>query len=168
MQWCVDAFTFFSVPSNSDPRDTHMTPSEIGKIIRNNQIYAPQFKSTQSEVLASTNFLAEVQRESFASKVCEKLRFAIAHFDASLDADHEVGMCLVTFGQAITFHVEDVRYHNPNIIFFRGITPEGNRVQLIQHVSQISFLLMSMPKPNPNEPKRTFGFQPSEAEEESA
>jgi hypothetical protein len=110
----------------------------------------------------STNFIAEVQRSSLASACAAKLRFAIQHFDANLDANHEVGMRLVNFGQAVTFHVDDVRYHNPSLIFFRGTTEEGHRVELIQHVSQISFLLLALPKPDPNKPKRPFGFAPQE------
>jgi hypothetical protein len=113
----------------------------------------------------STNFLADFQRASLASAFAEKLMKSIAHFDASLDADHEVGMKLVTFGQAIMFHVEEVRYANPSLIFFRGTTPDGNRVALMQHVSQISFLLMALPKPDANQPKRKFGFHPPEPQE---
>jgi len=116
----------------------------------------------KSHAADSINFLADLQRASLASAFAEKLRMAILHFDASLDADHEVGMRLVTFGQAITFHVEDVRYHNPSLIFFRGTTDDGHRVELIQHLSQISFLLLKLPKPDPNQPKRRFGFYPPE------
>jgi hypothetical protein len=68
-------------------------------------------------------------------------------------------MRLVSFGQTITFHVENVRFHDPSLLMFCGTTPDGGRVQLIQHVSQISFLLMAMPKPDPEQPRRPFGFQ---------
>jgi hypothetical protein len=67
-------------------------------------------------------------------------------------------MKLVTFGQAITFHVTGLGYANPSLNFFRGETANGDRLRPIQHVSQISFVLMAMPKPDPDQPKRPFGF----------
>lgn len=116
----------------------------------------------KEQAVESTNFLADFQRESLASAFAEKLREGILRFDASLDANHEVGMRLVSFGQSITFHVENVSAHNPSLLFFCGITEDGHRVELIQHVSQISFLLLALPKPDPNQPKRRFGFGPTE------
>jgi hypothetical protein len=89
-------------------------------------------------------------------------------FDEELDQDHEVGMKLVTYGQAVTIHVTKLGFFNPSLIMFFGDTEDGDRVQLIQHVSQISFLLVALPKLNPDEPKRPFGFeqcvQPTENE----
>jgi hypothetical protein len=119
--------------------------------------------ATKLKAAEATSFLAEVQKASLASEFAARLRTAIAHFDASLDSNHEVGMRLVTFGQAITFHVEEVRFHNPSLIFFRGTMENGGRVELIQHVTQISFCLMAVPKPDPNQPKRRFGFGPPES-----
>ena len=64
----------------------------------------------------------------------------------------------MTFGQAITFHVQDVGYYNPNLITFYGKTDDGQKVQLVQHVSHLSFLLIALPRIDPNQPKRPFGF----------
>ena len=108
----------------------------------------------QEESIRSINYLAEIQKASTAEEFCVRLGSQIKKFDAELDPDHEVGMKLVTFGQAITFHVTGLGFHNPSLIFFYGETPEGDKVQLIQHISQISFVLMAMPKPDPDQPKR--------------
>jgi hypothetical protein len=112
--------------------------------------------------IESINYLADIQRASTAAEFCARLENQMKHFDAELDAEHEVGVRLVTFGQTITFHVSKLGYHNPSLIFFYGETPEGDKVQLIQHVSQISFVLMAMPKPDPEQPKRPFGFAQGE------
>jgi len=119
----------------------------------------------QNEMAEATKFLAELQRSSLARSVAQALTRSIAQFDTKLDVDHEVGMKLVSFGQTVTFHVEGLGYANPNLLFFRGTTPDGNRVELIQHVSQISFLLIAIPKPDPNQPKRPFGFHMPERQE---
>jgi hypothetical protein len=39
-----------------------------------------------------------------------------------------------------------------------GVTEDGNPVQLIQHVSQISVLLMKLPRKDTSKPKQPFGF----------
>ncbi|MEE3718219.1 DUF6173 family protein [Tumidithrix elongata RA019] len=116
----------------------------------------------ENKAIASTISLAEQQQANLASEFAKQLYERIIKFDQELDAENEVGMRLVSFGQTITFHVSDVGYYNPSMILFLGNT-EGNRVELVQHVSQISFLLMALPKSNPESPKRTIGFiQPSD------
>ncbi len=136
------------------------TPPDFSQAVHGLQQAQIDAAVRKRKVEESTNFLGEFQRASLASKFAANLRAAILHFEASLDADHEVGMRLVSFGQTITFHVEDVRYHNPSLIFFRGVSSEGHRVELIQHTTQISFLLMALPKADPLQPRRKFGFGP--------
>ncbi|CDZ93502.1 DUF6173 family protein [Pseudomonas saudiphocaensis] len=82
----------------------------------------------------------------------------INEFHKSLDEEHEVGARLVNFGQAITFHVEDIGYWNPSLISFQGRNELGEPVELIQHVSQISILLVAMKRENIQQPKRPIGF----------
>ncbi|KON71243.1 hypothetical protein AKG34_13430 [Peribacillus butanolivorans] len=93
-----------------------------------------------------------------ASEFYERLVEMINNFDDDLDNAHEVGMRLVSFGQTIQFHVEDLGYYNPSLIRFYGKTDDGSAIELIQHVSQISFLLMAVKRLNPDEPKRKIGF----------
>jgi hypothetical protein len=115
-------------------------------------------REEKEQNVRSINLLAAVAEASFAGEFCKRLEAQIKAFDESLDQDHEVGVRLVTFGQAITFHVSDLGYHNPSLIFFYGET-DGQKVQLIQHVSQISFVLLAMRKPDPEKPRRPFGFK---------
>jgi hypothetical protein len=80
----------------------------------------------------------------------------IREFEKELDDQHEVGARLVSFGAAVTFHIEDIGYSGPNLICFYGITDTGERVQLIQHFMQLSVLLMAMKKRE--EKPRRIGF----------
>jgi hypothetical protein len=93
-----------------------------------------------------------------ASEFHKRLSKWIADFDASLDQQHEVGVRLVSFGQSLVFHLQDMGYWNPSLLFFIGVTDDGNPVQLIQHVSQISVLLMKLPRRDTSKPKQPFGF----------
>jgi hypothetical protein len=102
---------------------------------------------------------------NLASEFYQRLTEWIANFDKELDQEHEVGVRLVCFGQAVTFHLEGLGYWNPSLISFSGVSPDGDPVELIQHVSQISILLTKMKRKDPEKPKRPIGFiQPSEPE----
>lgn len=102
-----------------------------------------------------------------ASDVCEKLIRMINEFDSKLDQEHQVGMRLVSFGSGLTFHVTHLGYSNPSLISFHGMLDNGSYVELIQHVSQISFLLMAVKRINPVEPKKPIGFFNKESEEKT-
>jgi hypothetical protein len=95
---------------------------------------------------------------NLASEFHKRLVEWINDFDKSLDQDHEVGVRLVNFGQAVTFHLRDIGYWNPSLISFSGYTEQGEPVELIQHVSQISILLFKMKRQDTSEPKRTIAF----------
>jgi hypothetical protein len=95
---------------------------------------------------------------NLASEFHKRLVEWINEFDKNLDELHEVGVRLVSFGQSFTFHLEDISYWNPSLISFIGHTDEGEPVELIQHVSQISILLLKMKRPDPSNPKRRIGF----------
>ncbi|MGB2927089.1 MAG: DUF6173 family protein [Limnothrix sp.] len=143
----------FSNPSYA-AQALQMAGSELARI---NQDLAQQGKHKNRASLAS-EFLADFQRASLASEFAKQLRNQIANFDQSLDEKHEVGMKLVSFGSSIKLHVSDVGYCNPGTILFWGLIEDGNKVELIQHVSQVSLLLIAVPKLKPEEPKRPIGF----------
>jgi len=82
----------------------------------------------------------------------------INEFNEKLNQSEEVGIRLVSFGQTVTFSVEDIGYWDPNLIRFYGRLEDGSPVQLIQHVTQISFLLMAIKRKDPNKPKQKIGF----------
>lgn len=104
---------------------------------------------------------------NYASEFYERLTKWINTFNDSLDDQHEVGVRLVNFGQTITFHLAGLGYWNPSLIMFNGSTDSGDPVELIQHVTQISILLMKVPRKDPGKPKRPIGFDPAPVPSES-
>src|SRR5882672_6736106 len=90
----------------------------------------------------------------------ERLATQIQEFEKSLDSTHELGAMLASFGREVTIRVADIGYHNPYFIVFEGEDLEtGDRVRLVQHVSQISVLFRAVPKlPDHVEPVR-IGFR---------
>lgn len=97
-------------------------------------------------------FLADYQYEL----LCKYIK----QFQDDLDDEHEIGLQLTSFGQSITLNVTDIGYSNPSIIDFYGYV-NGNKAHLIQNINQLNFLLISVPKADPNKPARRIGFETS-------
>jgi len=74
----------------------------------------------------------------------QRLGEYVKGFESQLDDHHEIGARLVSFGATVVFHIEDIGYYGPDIITFRGTNDHGERVQLIQHISQLSVLLVAV------------------------
>jgi hypothetical protein len=105
------------------------------------------------------NAIEEHHDSQRASGYHKRLIQWINDFHLSLGDEYEVGACLVNFGQRITFHIEDIGYWNPALISFTGTTEDNSPVELIQHINQISILLIKLKRKEPEKPKRPIGFQ---------
>lgn len=86
----------------------------------------------------------------------ERLKQYIKDFERHLDDEHEIAARLVSFGEELTFHIEDMGYFGPDLITFFGKNEHGEPVQLVQHVSQLSVLLVALRKQE--EVPRRIGF----------
>ena len=104
----------------------------------------------QSPNYPTNHHLADFQRKIIVDEIRD--------FENSLDDEHEVALKLASFGQSITLSVVSIGYQNPDILIFHGYVGEESAT-LIQHISQLSFLLSSAKKRVPNEPPRRIGFK---------
>ena len=104
------------------------------------------------------NALVENVEANYASEFHKQLVLWIEDYNAKLDDEHEVGIRLVSFGQTIVFHLEKMGYSNPSLIMFIGKTENGDPVELVQHVSQISVLLMKLQRRDNSKPKSPIGL----------
>lgn len=87
----------------------------------------------------------------------EKLKEQIEEFQADLTDDVDVCIALASFGTSMIMQVTDIGYQNPDMLYFYGYI-NGNETQLIQHVSQLNFVLMAVKKEEPDRPPRRIGF----------
>lgn len=93
---------------------------------------------------------------SYSDTQFEVLKRYIEDFENSLDSEHEVGIMLTNFGQSVTMQVTQITYEKSVLMVFKGYV-NGKFSTLIQHVSQLNFLLTSIEK-EPDKPKRPIGF----------
>lgn len=97
-----------------------------------------------------------LESQSYSGTQYEIIKKYIREFQASLDEEHDVGLLLTNFGQSILMEVTSVSYEQSVLMVFRGKV-NGNEATLIQHVSQLNFLLTAISK-EPEQPKRKIGF----------
>ena len=95
--------------------------------------------------------LADYTREVIMDRIKE--------FEDQLDNEHEVGLRLASFGQSIMLSVTGIGYSNPSTLVFYGYVGD-QPATLIQHVSQLNFLLMAVKKADPQKAPRRIGFVP--------
>lgn len=90
----------------------------------------------------------------------EKIIEEIRKFEEDLDSEHEIAISLASFGSSITMIVTFIGYQNPDMLYFYGLV-NGKEAQLIQHVSQLNFLITSVERVDKTKPARRIGFNVS-------
>ena len=120
----------------------------------------PEFLQPQiPNIPVARNVTAKVAKANYASTFAKILLQKIQEFDTNLGEDFEVGVKLVSFGQTVIITVQSIGYQDPSLIVFNGIEEDGSLLELIQHVSQISFLLTALPRKKKEEQKQLIGFR---------
>lgn len=87
----------------------------------------------------------------------EILRAEIEEFQKKLSDEYDVAIALASFGSNTVMTVTEIGYCNPDILFFYG-NVDGNEVQLIQHMSQLNFMLMAVKKEDDEKEPNRIGF----------
>jgi len=88
----------------------------------------------------------------------EKVAEQINDFQNTLDDEHEIALWLTSFGSTTIMQVVEIGYQNPDLFYFYGYV-NGVYSQLIQHSSQLNFLLTSVEKEDKTQPPRRIGFE---------
>ena len=97
-------------------------------------------------------------RDNPAKWMFDRLVRLIEDFEKGLSDQEEVGGRMVGAPGDQAFHIDDIGFWGPDLIMFYGKNPQGRPVRLIQHYTQLSVLLTSMPKEQPREEPRRIGF----------
>ncbi len=92
-----------------------------------------------------------------ASWMHQRLVHQILEFEKNLSKDHELGGRFVGGPSNEPLHITNVASWGPDMIVFMGQLPDGKKFELLQHYSQVSVLLVAVPKMK-DEPRR-IGFE---------
>jgi len=102
-----------------------------------------------------------VANKSAAQWAYERLVVFIKKFEETLDAEHEIAMGFVG-GDAGVLRIQGIGYFDPDILTFYGTDESGAKMQLVQHVSQLSVMLRALPKPTAQPEPTRIGFRLAE------
>lgn len=118
------------------------TPSEKPKL---HEVHTdPKRKKACDQELAKSVTDQQVEVKSPARWAYERLILYINNFEEQLDDNQEVAMGFAG-SDAGVLRIEGMGYFDPDIVTFYGSDHEGNRTQLIQHVSQLNVILRALP-----------------------
>jgi hypothetical protein len=98
----------------------------------------------------------------------DRLVRMIDDFEKNLSDQEEIGGRMVGAPGEGSFHIDDIGFWGPDLIMFYGKNRDGRPVRLIQHYTQLSVLLTSMPKEKEKEAPRRIGFVIRERQETDA
>ena len=101
---------------------------------------------------------AQIAMDSTADEVCARLENVFQEFEEALKPDEEIGLALSSFGAIRQIIVLGVIACGPNMLIIKG-EENGHPVSLVQHISQMNFLLIAVPRACPDEPRRKIGFR---------
>lgn len=110
-------------------------------------------KPARAETLPAT----ASKPKSEAEWAYERVILYLRNFEAQLDNAHEVALGF-TGSDAGILQIEGLGFYDPDIVTFYGIDEDGQKTQLIQHVSQLNVILRAVPKRRVAEPPRRIGF----------
>ncbi|WP_319796562.1 hypothetical protein [Nitrobacter sp.] len=101
---------------------------------------------TLPDIQGLTSELAEAARyrNNPAGYMIERLKAQLKIFQRKISDDAEVGIMVA--GNAGTFHLRQISVSNPDMLIFDGIDQDGRTMQLFQHHSQLSVMLVEVPK----------------------
>jgi Family of unknown function (DUF6173) len=83
---------------------------------------------------------------NMAEYAVEAILTEIADFEASLDDNHEMGMSIVGGPAGVCLHVREIYRYGTDKLVFDGVNSDGSPLRLMQHLSQLNFLMISAKK----------------------
>ena len=87
-----------------------------------------------------------VTRPNMAEYAVNAIYKEIEDFESSLDDMHEIGMSIVGGPAGICLHVREIYSYGIDKLVFVGINSDESPLRLMQHLSQLNFLMVSAKK----------------------
>lgn len=122
--------------------------------------------SEMSEKLGET--IASAPQINPAKWVYKQLVQIVEEFETGLNDEQEIGLKIISLGNVGIYHVQRIDYRSPYILIFHCLTQDGTEATLLQNYSQLNFLLIALPKLDPQKSAMRIGFAMRQTEDDLA
>ena len=90
--------------------------------------------------------IPELKLRNRAVDALEAIIQEIRVFEENLGPDHEIGMPIIGGPSGLLIHIRTVRVIDDDKLTFNGFDSDSNPVRLVQHLSQLNFLMLAVKK----------------------
>lgn len=118
----------------------------------------PSAQNAQDRPLPKAIAGKSVAQKSPAQWAYERTVLYLQKFEEGLDDGHEIAMGFAGTDAGV-LRIEGMGYFDPDIVTFYGSDLAGGKMQLVQHVSQLSVVLRAVPKAVNHEKPNRIGFR---------
>jgi hypothetical protein len=115
-------------------------------------------RSTKDQPLPKCIAEKPVAKKSPAQWAYERTVLYLKKFEEGLDDGHEIAMGFAGTDAGV-LKIEGMGYFDPDIVTFYGADAEGGKMQLVQHVSQLSVVFRALPKKVETAAPNRIGFK---------
>lgn len=122
-----------------------------------NPMNNPEIVRQMKENAANKELQVNIMKSNNAQSIARSIQQKLIEFQLSLLDTEDVAVQAVQFGSTMTIYVESVSSLGYSLVVFRGKDGNNNPCELVQHINQISVLMITVPKPV-EVPHRTIGF----------
>ena len=144
------------ISTAAEAEESHM--AQVMGLPRLHEVHADPCHDGNCESDLPETMKGPVENKSPARWAYERLILYIRNFEEQLDNEHEVAMGFAG-SDAGVLRIEGLGYFDPDLITFYGADEHGSRMQLIQHVTQLTVTLRALPTPTVEVAPRRIGFQ---------
>lgn len=137
--------------------DTSAEYAEADALPRCHEVHTDADTGTRANGLLSALPQKRPDDKSVAQWAYERLILYIKNFEEGLNGDEEIAMGFAGDSTGV-LRIEGMGYFDPDIVTFYGSDTGGAKMQLVQHVSQLSVMLRALPKQQKTEAPRRIGF----------
>lgn len=126
--------------------------------MNNDLLKPPGYDAIEAlQLKKSKDDLQRYYHENPVAAIKKVIQKQITDFESNLGDDYDLGAWLASFGNQILIIVEEIQFSEPTLVIFNGRDNLNNKLQLIQHASQLNLLLNAVKKTT-DEPRRPIGF----------
>ena len=141
-----------------DQIKTTAEAAEAGALPRVHEVHTdPDAANAKDQAVPKPVSDKPVAQKTPAQWAYERTVLYLKKFEEGLDDDHEVAMGFAGTDAGV-LKIEGMGYFDPDIVTFYGADPAGGKMQLVQHVSQLSVVLRALPKPKEASAPNRIGF----------